>query len=64
MSLGNAAVAVEQEHKYKRGHVKVANMAEGIVLGTLAGNLNATKLLVAVRTLNNAKEYFVSMNVR
>ena len=62
MKLGNAAVAVEEEGKYKRGHVKVAKMKEGIVLGALAGNLNAIKLRVTVRILNNANEYFVSMN--
>ena len=62
MRLGNAAVAVEEEGKYKRGHVKVAKMKEGIVLGALAGNLNAIKLRVTVRILNNANEYFVSMN--
>ena len=62
MRLGNAAVAVEEEGKYKHGHVKVAKMKEGIVLGALAGNLNAIKLHVTVRILNNANEYFVSMN--
>ena len=62
MKLGNAAVAVEEEGKYKHGHVKVAKMKEGIVLGALAGNLNAIKLRVTVRILNNANEYFVSMN--
>ena len=62
MRLGNAAVDVEEDGKYKHGHVKVAKMKEGIVLGALAGNLNATKLRVTVRILNNANEYFVSMN--
>ena len=62
MRLGNAAVAVEEEGKYKHGHVKVAKMKEGIAPGALAGNLNATKLRVTVRILNNANEYFVSMN--
>ena len=60
MGLGNAAVAVEVEYKYKRGHVKVSNIKEEIVLGRLARNPNAMKLHVTVRIFNNANDNFVS----
>ena len=61
MRLGNAAVDVGVEYKYKSVHVKGNEIKEEIVLGNLPRNPNAMKPRVTVRISNNANDNFVSV---